>query len=141
MMKRILIFVGIVSLFLAGCGGNAAPTSAPPTSAPAPLPAIVQPTNPPPPTQAPSSTEGPAPTAVSAQATDTMEPTTEVQPTAAAQPTSAAQPTAATGDLQPPSGDPFDVLKNATLARLQAKSFRTTTTIESGDSKPTNLLI
>lgn len=115
-MKRLLFLaLSISGIVLMSCGGSPAPT--PTTSSPV-VPTIAQSQ----PTTAPAPTQAPA------------------QPTTAPESTPAPQPTTAS-NIEPPSGDPFAILKNATLAELQAKSFRATTTIESGDGKTTELVI
>jgi hypothetical protein len=43
--------------------------------------------------------------------------------------------------IQPPAGDPFEFIKSATLAQLQATSFRATTNLESGDGTKSQLII
>lgn len=55
--------------------------------------------------------------------------------------TQVAPTTAANTSVEPPSGDPFDVIKNATLAQLSAKSFRAKTIITHADGTISNLLI
>lgn len=88
------------------------------SGAPAPTQAVSQPTNAPAPTDVPS------------------------PPTAISGPTTAPAPTQAPNtNLEPPSGDPFNVIRDASLAQLQAKSFRATTSIESGDGQTSQLLI
>lgn len=136
-MKNIVfVIVCLSGVFLMNCGGSSATSASPsptlartqPTTASAPTLAL--------PTIA-TGTQGPEPTIALEQSTSAPESTQ-----APAQPTTASQAaTASTTDLQPPSGDPFNVLKNATLAEIQAKSFRQTTTIVSGDGKTSQLMI
>lgn len=125
-MKHLLFLILVIlSIVVVACGGNSAPspTVAATTNAPAPTEADVQPTNAPAPTQA-------APTSAP-QAAQT-----------ASSPTSAATAAATTGSqLEPPTGDPYDIIKNATLAQLQSKSFRATTSVESADGTKTQILI
>lgn len=108
-----LLFMMLLGLIVLGNACSApAPTRAPsPTNAPAPTQAVSQPTN------VPDATDVPV------------------------QPSTVPTVPQSGGSVEPPSGNPFDVISNAFLAQLQAKSFRATTNIEPASGDPSQFII